>query len=77
MTCRNWCAAPRLRCVSRWLSWLDEIKITSLLEQVELLADGDNIVMSWQWPNGEASTAVIYIDHNTTSSRRHSVRCPG
>jgi hypothetical protein len=47
-----------------WLDTIDEIEITDVAEMVHILGDGDNIMIGWRWPDGNAATATIYIDHN-------------
>ena len=28
------------------------------------LDDGDNVYISWRWPNKSAATFLVYVDHN-------------
>ena len=47
-----------------WLADLDRITVTGVWRQTHVLGDGDNIVIGWTWPSGQAASAVVYIDHN-------------
>ncbi len=47
-----------------WLDTMGDIEMTDVYEMVHVLADGDNIMIAWRWPDGTAATAVMYIDHN-------------
>ena len=47
-----------------WLATLDKVEITDTMVQGDILGDGENIVVSWRWPDGRAGTVVVYIDHN-------------
>lgn len=47
-----------------WLATMGDITITSTHEQRHVLADGENVVIEWRWPDGSAGTAVVYVDHN-------------
>lgn len=59
-----------------WLVGLDQITITDVVLHCHLLGDGDNIVVSWAWPGGEAGTAVIYIDHNAGTAVKDAFVLP-
>ncbi|MEZ5411597.1 MAG: hypothetical protein R2761_26425 [Acidimicrobiales bacterium] len=50
-----------------WLAEIDRIEVTGVWRQSHVLGDGDNIVLGWSWPGGQAASAVIYIDHNVGS----------
>ena len=47
-----------------WLDKIGEIEITDVAEMVHVLDDGDNVYISWRWPNKSAATFLVYIDHN-------------
>ncbi len=47
-----------------WLSDIDRITVTGVWRQTHVLGDGDNIMIGWAWPDGQAASAVVYIDHN-------------
>jgi len=50
-----------------WLAEIDRVEITGVWRQSHVLGDGDNIVLGWSWPRGQAASAVVYIDHNVGS----------
>ena len=47
-----------------WLATMGDIAITETMLQVDPLGDGDNLMISWRWPNDQPATMVVYIDHN-------------
>lgn len=47
-----------------WLADIDRITVTGVWRQTHVLGDGDNILIGWAWPDGQAASAVVYIDHN-------------
>jgi hypothetical protein len=53
-----------LRSGPRWLASVDTIEITGTWLQSDVLGDGENVVVSWRWPDGSAATAFVYVDHN-------------
>jgi hypothetical protein len=57
-------AAPNLGSGPTWLSTMGRIEVTDSVVLSDPLGDGENVVVSWTWPGGEAGTMVVYIDHN-------------
>lgn len=47
-----------------WVSSMGDVEITGTFLNGHLLGDGDNVMVSWRWPAGQAATAIVYIDHN-------------
>ncbi len=47
-----------------WLAAIDDIEITHVRRTSEVLDDGENLMISWRWPNGQEATMVVYVDHN-------------
>jgi hypothetical protein len=47
-----------------WLANIGDIQITDVAQMVHVLDDGDNVYISWRWPNKSAATLLVYIDHN-------------
>jgi hypothetical protein len=47
-----------------WLAGIGTITVTDCVVQGHVLGDGENVVLSWRWPNGQVGTVVVYIDHN-------------
>jgi len=47
-----------------WLTSMSAIEITSTWLQAEVLGDGENVIVVWQWPDGSSATAFVYVDHN-------------
>ncbi len=43
---------------------LDEFRIVDAMEFTHVLGDGDNVMVSVEWPDGAAMTVLVYIDHN-------------
>ncbi|MGE3326300.1 MAG: hypothetical protein AB7N61_12940 [Acidimicrobiia bacterium] len=50
--------------VPAWLHTMDSIEITDTFVQSDVLGDGENVVVSWRWPDGHSATAIVYVDHN-------------
>ena len=48
----------------KWLAEIGDIEITHVRRTSEVLNDGENLMISWRWPNGQAATMVVYVDHN-------------
>ncbi len=48
----------------RWVGRMGDIEITGTHVQTDILGDGENVIVSWRWPDGAASTAFVYVDHN-------------
>ena len=47
-----------------WLTTMNRITITGTLVQTDPLNDGENVMVSWRWPDGGTATASVYVDHN-------------
>lgn len=47
-----------------WLARMDAIEITGAWQQTDVLGDGENVLVSWRWPEAAAATALVYVDHN-------------
>lgn len=47
-----------------WLATLGDVGLDGTHMQGHLLGDGENILVGWCWPSGEAATLVAYIDHH-------------
>lgn len=47
-----------------WFGGIDKIEITGTWLQGDILGDGENVVVSWRWPDGSPATAFVYVDHN-------------
>jgi hypothetical protein len=61
---RRQLSTQRLPDEPEWLATMADITITETVLHGDVLDDGENVVIGWQWPDGEASTAVVYVDHN-------------
>jgi hypothetical protein len=48
----------------RWLATMGAIEITDTLIQTDPLGDGENLMVGWVWPDGPATTMIVYVDHN-------------
>ncbi len=48
----------------KWIDTLGEADTSQAYEMVHVLGDGDNIVLAVRFPDGEALSVVVYIDHN-------------
>lgn len=55
---------PEVAGAPAWLSSMGDVEITGTFLNGHLLGDGDNVMVSWCWPGGQAATAVVYVDHN-------------
>lgn len=47
-----------------WFGGIGEIEITGTWQQTDILGDGENVVVSWRWPDGSPATAFAFVDHN-------------
>jgi hypothetical protein len=47
-----------------WLAKMGTIEIAGTQVYGDVLGDGENVVISWEWPDGQAATMVVYVDHN-------------
>src|SRR5690606_11112026 len=54
----------RLHQLPGWVRTLDEVEVTQVWEQVDVLGDGENILLGLRWSTGDELTVVLYIDHN-------------
>ena len=54
----------RLHQLPGWVRTLDEVEVTQVWEQVDVLGDGENVLLGLRWSTGDELTVVLYIDHN-------------
>jgi hypothetical protein len=47
-----------------WVKNLHNARVEGALEMIDVLGDGQNVVVAVQLPNGHGVNAVVYIDHN-------------
>lgn len=47
-----------------WLTDLDSVRVTRVVEMVHVLKDGDDYFLEARFPTGEVMTALVYVDHN-------------
>jgi hypothetical protein len=47
-----------------WLPMMGAIEITETQLLGDALGDGENVMISWTWPDGGSATMVVYVDHN-------------
>ncbi len=49
---------------ANWLRSMGVISVTDTIVHRDPLGDGENVAVSWRWPDGQAATALVYVDHN-------------
>jgi hypothetical protein len=52
---------------SPWLMTMGLVDVTDTIVLDDPLGDGENLMLSWRWPDGHAATLVVYVDHNMGS----------
>ncbi|MEO8692950.1 MAG: hypothetical protein ABI658_05500 [Acidimicrobiales bacterium] len=57
-------AEPHVESRPSWLSTMARIEITDTVVHSDPLGDGENVMLSWRWPDGSEATLVLYVDHN-------------
>ena len=66
-----WAAQLRLQLELRrhhrlpdWVRGLEDVEVTEVWEQGDVMRDGENVLLGVRWSTGQELTAVTYIDHN-------------
>lgn len=57
-------ARERTEALPEWLVRLEDAEPGAAVASVDVLGDGENVVVSMLLPGGHALTAVVYVDHN-------------
>jgi hypothetical protein len=47
-----------------WVRTMGDITVTETASQQHVLRDGDNVLISWRWPDGGENTMLTYVDNN-------------
>jgi Domain of unknown function (DUF6398) len=69
--------AKRAHGLPDWLARLGETRVHRAVEMVEVLGDGDDLLLGVRLPAGQEIVLVVYIDHNMGTVVKDAFAVPG